>query len=461
MRVGVVEASALDGALLRLNGGFYLSSDHALTTALETWPGEQVSIGARARCFKGGIFKRVYSDSIAHSRPYVSASDLDRSDYWGCRRISAVHGARLRALELRAGVTVVTRSGVNLGWATMIRPDQDGVVGSDDLIRVVARDPDDAGYLGAFLGAAVGRVAIRKFTYATSVKHVEPEHVAQVRVPWLDAATRRRIGGACWRACELRSESQRMIKAATQRVFDAAGVEPLAEGAWRGWGRDHGFVTSARLDSLRAWSYSPRARRLAARVRAVPHATLAELVKPGSLRKGPSFTRVDASPPHAARLIGQRQLFRYVPEGRLVARAGIPRAAFCRPGMTLVAARGTFGESEVFCRAQHVGELASRWLFSGDILRVDAIAGFDGWLYAFLRSRVAFRLLRACATGSKQQDLHPTALARTPVPLASRAEVAAVGEQIARAARLRDEAYRIEDQAKRALEERLLAGRAP
>lgn len=456
MRVGVKTSTELDGEILRLNGGFYLSSDRVLSEALRDWGGDHVSVADVARCYKGNIFKRIYVDDVEHSRPYISASDLDRTDYWGCRRISTVHGSLLNELELRSGMTVVTRSGVNLGWGAMVRPDLDRVVGSDDLIRVVPAVAEEAGFIGAFLCSDVGKVAIRKYTYATSIKHIEPEHVDRVLVPWFDDPIRKRIGGRFWEACEKRSQSYELIQMATARVFEEAGVPDLAEGEWNQWGREYGFESTVRVESLRGWNYSVRARRLEQRIRSASYKHLADLVKPGTLRKGPSFSRIDTVPPHSVQLLGQRQLFRYVPDGRQVARAYIPKSAFCRPGMTLIAARGTFGESEVFCRAQHVGEVSKAWLFSNDILRVDAAKGFDGWLYAYLRSRTAFRLLRACATGSKQQDLHPMLLAQLPIPTASTEAVREVNELVQRASRLRDEAFRLEEKAKTELVNRLV-----
>lgn len=448
MRVGLRSVADLDAGILRLNGSYYLSTDRVLSDALEAWSGDARLAGDVAEIFKGNIFRRIYVDDVTHSRPYVSASDLDRTDYWGCRRISTIHGSLLDELSLTEGMTVITRSGVNLGWGAMVRPDLAGVVGSDDLIRVVAREPDDGAYIAAFLCSEPGVLAIRKYTYSSSIKHVEPEHVAAIRIPWPARKLRDAIGSAFWLAATKRSESSRLIGQATESLFRHIGIPDVDDGEWQQWGRDAGFLGTASQLSLRAWNHSPRAHRLLKRLQSVPHQRLLDTVVPNSLRKGPSFARIDASPPYSVQLIGQRQLFRYVPDGREVDRARLPKAAFCAPGTIAVASVGTFGEAEVFCRAQYVSEYASKWAYSNHILRVVPKAGLSGWLYAFLRSRTAFRILRSFATGSKQQDLHPEMLAALPIPEASPAAYAAINDLIAAASILRDEAFALEEQAK-------------
>lgn len=458
MRVGVKTSAELDGDILRLNGGFYLSSDRVLSEALRDWSGEHVSVADVARCYKGNIFKRIYVDDVEHSRPYISASDLDRTDYWGCRRISTVHGALLNELELRSGTTVITRSGVNLGWGALVRPDLDRVVGSDDLIRVVPNSEDDVGFIGAFLCSPVGRVAIRKYTYATSIKHIEPEHVALVKIPWFTGAERERIGANFWQAAQNRSESYGLIQEATRLVFDSVGLSDLDEGEWHGLGREVGFVAQPNVHSLRGWNYSVRATALGDSIRGVAHSALEDLVVPGTLKKGPSFTRIDAVPPHSVQLIGQRQLFRYLPEGRQVSRTYLPARAFCKPGTVAIASVGRFGESEVFCRAQLVTERTAKWAYSNHVLRVVGKKGLSGWLYAFLRSRTAFRLLRSIATGSIQQDLHSEMLAKLPVPVADAKTTQAVQGLVDKASRLRDEASQLEADAFREVRALLTGG---
>ena len=348
-------------------------------------------------------------------------------------------------------MTIITCSGVNLGWGALVRSDLDRVVGSHDLIRVSTYGVDNAGYVGAFLCSSYGRLAVRRFIYGTSIKHVEPGHVSEVLVPWPHESIRREIGEKFWGATERRSKSSSLIEEATRVVFDSVGLRDLDEGEWNGLGRDLGFVADVSHRSLRGWNYAPRARQLMDRLLAVKGQTLGSLVLPGGLRKGPSFPRVDAAARHAVQLISQRQLFRYVPDGRMVSHAQLPPKVFCEPGTVLIASRGTFGESEVFCRAQYVSSRTCDWAYSNDILRVIVPPELSPWVYAFLRSRTAFRCFRSFATGSKQQDLHPEMLAELPVPKSPQTAQERVQSLVLEAFRLRDEASELENEALRTI----------
>ncbi len=457
MRSGAVSLVEIDRGERRFNAGYYISVDSKLLALTQTWPGKGYSLAELATVYMGQIFRRTYVDDPEYGVPYVSASDLDRTDYPGARLISKRHGRMLETLAIKPGMTVVTRSGVNLGWAMLARPDMAGLVGSEDLIRVVAHDPRDEGYLAAFLCSQPGWLSIRSLIYGTSIKHIEPEQVEQLSIPWLPDAIRREAGERFRDAANRRARSMDLIQRATDHAFAAAGFIDLRDGEWHRWGRDLHFVRRAVPRSLRAWNFTPRAAAVFERLTSVRHRPLRRWVAKGSLRKGPGFARIDADRAHAVQLISQRQLFRYVPDGRLIAKQYLPPGAFVEPGTVLIASVGTFGEAEVFGRVQYVSRLAARWAYSNHILRVTpAHSQHAGWLYAFLRSRAVFRLLRSFATGSKQQDLHPEMLAELPVPEASDADYEQVQRLVDEAFAMRDRAYEAEQEAKQSILEAVL-----
>lgn len=453
MKVGSVSLKRVRLRALRLNAGSYLSEDQELADAIRLWPRLE-PLGERAIVFRGPIFARHYVGDEQYGLPYVSASDMDRTDYWGVRLISGEHGDLLAKLALHAGMSVVACSGINLGWSMRVRPDMEGVVGSHDLIRVTARNVVDSGYLSAFLASRLGWISIRTTISGGSVKHVEPDDLNAIDVPWPEESIRREIGEAFTSAASLRAASNKLIGMATEQVFSSNDCVDLSESEWYRQGRELGFSARISSHSFRAWNYSPKANALRDTIQSRGARPLVEWCVPNSLRKGPSFKRLEASGEHAVPLIGQRQLFRFNPRPKSVARAGVPKSAFCSVGTTLIATRGTFGESEVFCRAQWVSRVTSGWLFSNDITRVvPASQEHAGWLYAYLRSRTAFRLLRSLATGSKQQDLHPRGLEALPVLLGTAQGYRVVNELVGEAFRLRDEAYTLEGLATSRLEQ--------
>lgn len=448
MLLGTVKLHRSIARERRLNANSFLSEDQELLDALESWPGKKKAVSEIASTFRGPIFKRNYVDNPEFGYPYVSAADIDRSDYFGSRLISRGQGVVLDRLRLTSEMIIVTCSGMNLGWSMLSRRDLSGVIGSHDLIRVIAASPEDRGFLGAFLGSKLGWFSVRQSISGGSVKHIEPPDVDRLQIPWPAKSIRTRISDAYLRAAELRAESTLLIQRATDSVFDSSGIEDIDEGAWFGEGRELGFIGHAHTRSLRAWNCSEKASRLLTKVKTAGAVPLAQWVKDNSLKKCASFKRIPAEPEYGVPLIGQRQLLRFRPRPKYLAKNGIPQAAMCDPGTTLIASCGTFGEAEVFGRAQFASSLTSNWLFSNHILRVVPANSVDaGWLFAFLRSRTAFRLLRSLATGSKQQDIHPQGVAELPVLKGTKSTISKVNDLVHKAFELRDEAYHLESTA--------------
>lgn len=448
MLLGIVKLRRSIRRERRLNANSFLSEDQELLDAMNDWGGERRKVKDLADVMKPNIFRRIYVLDPSRGTPYVSPADMDRTDYPASRLISNSQGDRFDALRLTTGMIVITRSGMNLGWAMIIRGDMDGYIGTEDLIRIRPHDTNERGYIGAFLASQIAYHSVRQAISGGSIKHIEPRDVDALDIPWPSESTRRTIGKAYVRAAELRAESTVLIHQATDTVFQSAGIKDIDEGEWFGEGRELGFIGNVRPRTLRAWNLSQKAQRVSRKIYESGANALGTLVKPGTLRKGPGFKRIPVHEGHGVHLIGQRQLFRFRPRPKHIARRGVPESAFCEPGTTLIAARGTFGEAETYGRAQYVSRLTSAWLFSNDILRiVPSDKLMSGWLYAFMRSRAAFRLVRATATGSKQQDLHPDALAEIPVPRGTKAAIQRVNELIQRAFELRDEAYQLESNA--------------
>jgi type I restriction enzyme S subunit len=445
-----VRASWLAEQGYRLDAGPYVSEAYAARAFLQrlrTQPLRQVA----ARIFHPGRFRREWTRDSQYGVPFLGSADIFEADLSYAPMITKSSFSKIPRLRLEPGWTLITCSGMTSGRVTYSRLSMSGSASSQDVMRVV---PDlgriPGGYLYTFLASRWGLPIIKGVIYGTSVKHIEPEHIADLPVPRLGDEVERQIDALVNEAMALRQRYENGVVAATRDLFESAGLVELLHLRWHERrGEDVDFhITGPTPASLRALNYTPRARRILDLLASVPHRPLGDICAGGLLRRGSRFTRVDADPASGVKLVGQRQAFWMRPYGRWIN----PREATDtrqRDETVLIAAHGTLGESEVFSRSILV---TGSWLghaYSEDFVRVlSGTAELPGaYLFAFFRSEAAFRVLRSMSVGGKQQEYHPALLRALPVPECGDRDRERIAETIRQAYRDRGEADEKEDQA--------------
>jgi type I restriction enzyme, S subunit len=231
MRAGAVKAQEIIEEGYRLTGAFHITEDRLAVATLRKWRGKTSRVDdlvTGRRIFRGPIFSRVFVKDPSFGEPYVSAKDIVNAGVSPAGYLSRKHGSLLEDLRLHEGMILVTCSGMNLGKAIWAGPEFDGLVASHDLIRI---EPNYAaappGYLYAFLASRYGHAVIRKQIYGGSIKHIEPEHIANLPVPRLGAAFETKVHELVERAAKLRSEAAQLLVAATAELETVANLPYL------------------------------------------------------------------------------------------------------------------------------------------------------------------------------------------------------------------------------------------
>ncbi|MEU0519108.1 hypothetical protein [Streptosporangium sp. NPDC006007] len=447
-----VRASWLADQSFRLDPGPYVSDSYAAHMLLKRMPRTEPLGEVTERIFHAGRVTRSWTTDPEHGVPFLSSADIFQADLSSLSMITRRSFRGNPKLPLEPGWTLITRSGMTAGRVTYARLDMQGYACSEDVLRVVPdRDKIPAGYLSTFLASPFGIPMIKGGIYGTSVKHIEPSHIADLPVPRVEADIEQRIDSLIREAMMLRARFQAGVVDATHDLFKSAGLSELINFNWHDQPRDVDFsVSGLTSTSLRALNFSPRARRVIDVLRSVPHRTLGEICAGGYLDSGARFKRIEGDRDHGGvKLVGQRQGFWLRPEGRWINPRHAPPGIFAADESVLIAAQGTLGDSEVFCRPIFV---TGEWLknvYTQHFLRV--VSGeleFPGaYLFAFLRSEVAFRVLRSMSVGGKQQDLHTELRQQVPVPECTPEDRERIAETVRQAYRWRDEADMKEDQA--------------
>ena len=142
------------------------------------------------------------------------------------------------------------------------------------------------------------------------------------------------------------------------------------------------------------------------------------------------------------------------PEGRWITPRHAPPGIFAKDESVLIASSGTLGENEVYCRPIFVTGHWLKYAYTQHFLRiVSGKPDFPGaYLFAFLRSELAFRALRSMSTGSKQQEIHIELVSQLPIPVLTYDLRQEIAEIVRSAFRDRDLADEFEDRAVQRLE---------
>lgn len=456
-----VRSSWLAGQGLRLDSSPYLSGAFEAHRLLQSLPGTQPLnrlVRKPLGIFHAGRVARQWVYDPRHGIPFLSSTDMLETDLSNLSLISKKAAESNPRLLIRRDWTLITRSGQVLGRIAYTRPAMDGFACTEDVLRVVADDRKvKPGYLNAFLASKYGIASVVESKYGSSIPHLELVHIADLPIPRFSAAVEEEIHKRVQEAADLRDQFQVDITDATRDLFESAGLPEFNDFRWDREPRDTGFIASGLTPlTLRALNLAPRAQRALDKLRSVPHRTLGEICAGGQLSRGNRFTRIDSDANHGYRLIGQRHGLWLRPEGRWVAvKPAELDTIRAKDESILIASQGTLGENEVFCRSIFI---AGRWqrdyVFSEHFLRV--VSGhrdFPGaYLFAFLRSEVAFRIFRSMSAGSKQQDIHEVLRRQLPVPECTPADRERIAETVRAAYRARDEADELEDRAQALLD---------
>ncbi|MBF6352872.1 restriction endonuclease subunit S [Nocardia flavorosea] len=450
-----VRASWLADQGFRLDPGPFISETYAARMMLRHVSRTEQLGDLAERIFRPGIFKRHWTGSAEHGVRFLSSADIFEADLSTLPMITEKSFDSDPKLPLEPGWTLITCSGMTAGRVTYARNEMEGYACTQDVLRVVPGADIPGGYLYTFLASRYGTAMIKGGIYGSSIKHIEPPHLVDIPIPRLGNGIESQIDSLIQHAMKLRSRYQKGVISATEDLFTSAGLSDLLEYNWHD-DREIGFhVDGVRSESLRALNFSPRARRLIARIRDVPHRSLGSVCENGLLARGPQFKRIDAAPGYGVKLVGQRQGFWMRPEGRWVSMSESERRAVQVDDETvLVASTGTLGETEVYCRAIFATGSALKNAFTGHFLRIRSgdPAVSNPYLFAFFRSDIAFRLLRSMSTGGKQQDIHASFRIELPIPMCDNESRDRITETVRQSYRRRDEADALEDEAMTLLE---------
>ena len=415
MRANIAAVQDLQNGDMRLDASYHASSGHQALRGLR---------GAGKRtdrldqvCLSNGIFipgrfRRVYVGNPQYGLRWLSPSDMQKADLSGLGFVSRKYTPDLDTLRIQKGWILLSRSGT-IGNLVYVRSDMDGLIGSDDIIRI-APDPQKiySGYLYALLSSPAMVEVIQQKTYGAVIPHIEAHHVVDLPIPRLDPSQEEEIHRLIEQAADLRVGANRLKQTAQDLTVKLLNVE-------LGFSQEERKYTDIPVKELNdrfEASYHVSHKSASAFAKSsyplIPIANLLERIfYLGKLHRvfvedtDSGVPLLSISDVQKAKLTSNKFISKSL--SRNVNQAKLEQ------GWVLVSRTGKPGIA-TYSRNEMVG-----WAGSDDLIRLVPNLNLllPGYLFSILGSRVGYQILLGSAHGSVQLKLPPEYIEQIKIPL--------------------------------------------
>jgi len=214
----------------RLDCQPYLSGALETKILLEKLPLRKDKLSrVTAGIYHAGRESRQWVESREYGVPFISGGDVQKADLSDLPLIAKRQVERTPRFTIRAGYTLITRSGT-IGKMAYGRRDMDGMACSEHVLRVV---PDTqqipSGYLYAYLSSKFGVPLVVSGTYGSIIQGIEPEHIEGLPVPRLGDALEHEIHELVESAAELRANANGIFHETLDSFEKEAGLPSTVE----------------------------------------------------------------------------------------------------------------------------------------------------------------------------------------------------------------------------------------
>lgn len=408
--------------------------------------------------YTGGIFKRIFVDKEEFGLPYISAQHMMNSDPLEvAKTISKKYTPRIEDMTLKPKQILVSCAGT-IGNVRLIGEDLDGVIGSQDIIRVISdNNKIPYGLVYAYLASPTAFNYMQSFIYGSVVPRIEPNTLAKLPVPNFSDPLQQEVHSLIVKSANIRLEAINILKQAKLEIKNKAKLEDLTTLDYEYFGNYYNErpvstfsrnIKEISSTTINAFNYSKRVENLEERVRKGPYLTLSECLNEKQFFTSGSFRRLELDSPNSIKLINQSDIFQIKKKGKLLARIFIKVNNLVEYGEVMIAGVGTLGEGETFCRAIFCNEELENQLVSGEFIRMKTNAKVpSGYLYCWLSTDYGFRFIRKTQTGTKLCRPIQELLKEIPVPLLSHEVMEQIDNEVKRAHTMLYDALLLEEKA--------------
>ena len=417
-----------------------------------------------ATAYYGTRFRRIYVDKQAF--PIYQPAQINELYPKPSAYISHSTQTDIDALRVKKGQILLTCSGT-IGNCTYVRNTLDNLIFSHDVIRIEPKEYN--GFIYAFLKSKTGFSIVNTNNYGAVIEHIEPEHLNHIPIPNPPPILKQEIHDLIEESFKLRDESNELMD--TAQVLLKTALQLPSIGAFHERAKQFDKMASVLnysvpsnevIDRLDGSYYDPIVKAIEQHIAK----TAKEIVKVGDSRISKSiilpgrFKRVYVEEEDGVPFIGGKQIFELDPNNKkylspMRHESRIKGELTLRENMILITCSGTIGKVTI------VPKHWDGWTANQHIIRVvppnDEIAGY---LHAWLSSDYAYPLITRYTHGAVIDEINDRQVSEIVVPLLRDENVQReINDGVLEANRKRTEAYNLEQEALRVLDEKVIYAR--
>ncbi len=448
----------------RLEASVYVSEGRQARQDLEQcrWPLRNLAgEDGLVSLFRYPQFKNTYVEESDF--PYFQPAQINELAPKPMHYLSPTLRTEIENFRVKKGQVLMTCSGT-IGNCTYVRNTLNNLIFSTDLIRI---EPDvHNGFIYAFLKSKTGKALITSSNYGAVIQHINPEHLYDLPVPNPTINLKQEIHNLIEESFRSRDESnelmgraQVLLKTALQlpeihELWDQAGQFDRTSGVI-----NYSVPSSEVIDRLDASYYVPIVKAIEQRIAK----TANEILKVEDSRITESiflpgrFKRVYVEEGNGITFFTGKSISELDPSDKKYLSFSqhtekIENELIIREGMILITSSGTLANTVL------VPKHWNGWAMTHDIIRlVPASNDISGYLYAWLSSDYARELIHRFAYGAVVRHLEKEHIMQVSVPLLhDKNKQREINDMVLEANRKRNEAYNLEQEALKVLDEKVI-----
>ena len=451
----------------RLEAGVYGIEGRQARQDLEQCKWNSARLGDKfiEEAFYLGRFKRIYVEE-KNGVPFILPSQMTEVYPRPSKFISPTTNINIENTRVKKGQVLLTRSGT-IGVVSYVSKTLENQSLSDDVIRI--KTTEYSGYIYAYLKSRIGRLLVETNNYGAVVKHIEPEHLNAVPIPNPPPDLKQEIHDLIEESFKLRDESNALLDTAQvllKEALELPSIETLHEQAEQfdktADVLNYSVSSSEVIDRLDGSYYVPVVEVIEQHLAK----TAKEIVKVGDDQISQSvvlpshFKRIYVNEGEGTVLIGGKHIGSLDPADKkyLAAKqyqAKLKNDMLLAENMLIVSAKGTAGKVVIVPRHWH------GWFISSNLIKIVPVSKeIAGFLYCFLASPYGEVLLKRQIYGAVVDIFEPIHISSITVPFLQDEKIQMeINNKVLEATRKRTEAYNLEQEALKVLDEKVIYAR--